>query len=207
MNLLRHISHCDMVPPSRVIGGAPALTEAGDLVLSGSIFRGWGLTFGFWASFLIRCTWNKDRKLIGWVCWWVASHDGAQISPSEHLGGDVIPPPSCVSWRFHPGWTSLSCMSCQSPSGTQGIVMASEGFIGILVILLEMREGWLFWFGLPWRRVPGEEIFHLKESLFLWKNLSEFLPGSLDWCEQWGRAFWWAFLGGRILRVRRCSWT
>jgi len=33
---------------------------------------------------------------------------------------------------------------------------------------------------LPWRRVPGEEIFHLEESLFLRRNLSEFLPGSLD---------------------------
>ena len=40
MNLLRHISCRDRVPPSGVIGRTPILTGADDLVPSRPIFRG-----------------------------------------------------------------------------------------------------------------------------------------------------------------------
>ena len=43
--------------------------------------------------------------------------------------------------------SSLSCVSCRSQSGARGVIVASEGFLGILVILPDMRGGWRYRFG------------------------------------------------------------
>jgi len=54
----------------------------------------------------MACTREEERELIGWLCRWIASHPGVRSSSSEHLRGDVIPSPSCVSCMI------LSSESC-----------------------------------------------------------------------------------------------
>jgi len=77
--------------------------------------------------------------------------------------------------------SSLSCVLCRNPFGAKGIVVASKGFLGILVILLEIREGWGFRFGFLGGVFHGRrEDLSLEELLFLQRNLPELLPGSLD---------------------------
>jgi len=82
---------------------------------------------------------KEEREFIGLMRWRPASHSEARIFPSEQVGGGVISSPSCVSWRFHLGWTTPPRVSCWSPSGAQSVATAMEGFLGILVILHKMR--------------------------------------------------------------------
>ena len=87
---------------SRVVGRTHAPIGLDDLAPCCLSFLEVRFDLGVRVIFMAS-TRKEKRELISWVYWRVASHGGARISPSEHLGGDVIPSPSCVSWRFYSG--------------------------------------------------------------------------------------------------------
>jgi len=76
-----------------------------------------------------------------------------------------------MSRGFHSDRTLLSHVSCQSPSGTQGIVVALEGFLGTLVDLIEVHRRWRFRpgflrgvFQMEWRSSSEGSLTFVKES-------------------------------------------
>ena len=100
-------------------------------------------------------------------CWGSADETffQSQTSYSEHR--DMYGVISSLSWMFWSGWTPLPRVSCRSPSGARGVVIALEGSLEILVILVEVwRMAVPVW--LPWRRVPDvKKILHLKALIFV----------------------------------------
>jgi len=54
---------------------------------------------------------------------------------------------------------------CRSLYGAKGVAVSLEGFLGILVILHEMREGWFLSDFLG--GMFQAEIFHIEDILFL----------------------------------------
>ena len=166
---------------SRVVREAPAPTRADELVPSRSIYRRWESSFGFWTSFLIECTRKEDRSssagYAGDLILTVRLESLLQNTLEEiwyhHLLGilevpswsDIIAsrvlPESTLSTRCCHGFGELIGDPCHSPWDA-------------------LRRPVPLW--LPWRRIPGgdEKIFHLKDLLFLWKNLPELLSGTLD---------------------------
>ena len=88
------------------------------------------------------CSRKKERDIISWVCWHVASHGGAQIFSSKQLKGDVISSPSCLSWRFHFGRTSLPRVSCLSVSGAGELCSSRKKTFtgGNLIFIKDLME-------------------------------------------------------------------
>ena len=73
------------------------------------------------ASFLMACIRKREREIAGWMPWWTTPLTRVYSFPIEHLGGDVIPSPSC--------------MSCRSRSGVMDVVVLPEGFLEVLILL------------------------------------------------------------------------
>ena len=132
MNLLRHISCHDRVPPSRVterslapigIGTCPGrlwvssvIPQPSSHVLQASVCS--DTDTSCLGILSVRRAIGRENGVFS---------SGAPLMnhslPELDLffgthGGGVIPSLSCVSWRFRPGWTPLPCVPCRSPSGT-----------------------------------------------------------------------------------------
>jgi len=104
--------------------------------------------------------------------------------PQNTLKG-VIPSPSCMFWRFYYGRILLPHVSCQSPSGAWDVTIALEGFLGTLVVIVEVCGGWGFWFGF----LGG--IFQMKRRRsFIWW-ISYFY-------EETFQRFFWGLLGSGV---------
>ena len=60
-------------------------------------------------SFLMTCTRENEREVIGWMRRWIFFFFGVRISFLEHLRGNMIPSPSCSFCGLRPDRTPLPC--------------------------------------------------------------------------------------------------
>ena len=130
-----------------MVGRTHAPTGANDLVLSRPILEGEVRSLGSEPLSLQECTRN-ERELIGLgvlVSYFSRYGSGLSLrTPLRRCDSDII---TFLCVLEVPSWSDIIVLSCQSLSQVRGVVIALEGFLGILIILHEMSRGWRFRFG------------------------------------------------------------
>ena len=155
-----------MVLPSRVTGGSPALIESG--TCSGLLWVTSAIPQLSSYVFQVSVCSDADVSRLGIP----SSRQAVGRENGVFLSGlrdeSLFLPESDLFFKTqgHGVISSLSCVSCRSPSKALGVAMTLEGFLGILVILLEMHGRWQFQFDFLGGVFRAERI-----SSFIWRNL------------------------------------